>query len=275
MCLLIVLAQQRDDLPLVVAANRDELLERPATPMTVLREASPRIIGGRDEQAGGTWLAVNEAGVVAALTNRPVTGERDPTKRSRGELPLMLASHTSASAAVEAFAARPADYNPAWLLVGDREALYAVDVAGDDEPIVEQLRPGMHILENRPLGADSPKVDRVRSLLAGVERASDDALVARLRAALRDHQVPTLSPEDAEELGEFPEQVRAACVHTERYGTRWSGIITLPRSVGRPPAVRYADGQPCQAPFQDATSLWSDDVTVLGSADPPMQEQVP
>src|SRR5207249_5805660 len=48
-CLLVVLAQIRSDLPLVVAANRDELLERPAEPMTVLRDANPRILGGRDE----------------------------------------------------------------------------------------------------------------------------------------------------------------------------------------------------------------------------------
>ena len=273
MCLLIVLAQQRDDLPLVVAANRDELLERPAIPMTVLREAGPRILGGRDEQAGGTWLAVNEAGVVAALTNRPVKGERDPTKRSRGELPLMLARHTSAAAAVDAFAARPADYNPAWLLVGDRDALYAVDLAGDDEPVVERLGPGVHILENRPLGAESPKVDRVRSLLTGVGRISDEALIPRLHAALSDHQVPELSPADAEELGEFPVEVRAACVHTERYGTRWSAVITVPRSTAQPPVFHYADGQPCQAPFEDASSLWSG--AVLPSTDPPTQERVP
>ena len=39
--------------------------------MTVISRAGPRIIGGRDERAGGTWLAVGEHGVVAALTNRP------------------------------------------------------------------------------------------------------------------------------------------------------------------------------------------------------------
>src|SRR4051812_22871049 len=48
-CLLIVLAQTNPDFPLVVGANRDELLDRPAIPMTVLRESGPRILGGRDE----------------------------------------------------------------------------------------------------------------------------------------------------------------------------------------------------------------------------------
>ena len=73
--------------PLVVAANRDERLDRPAHSLCVLREHAPRILGGRDDLAGGTWLAVNEHGVVAGLTNRPSPGGRDPTKRSRGELP--------------------------------------------------------------------------------------------------------------------------------------------------------------------------------------------
>ena len=67
---------------------------RPAQPMTVLRDAGPRVLGGRDQLAGGTWLAVNDAGVVAGLTNRPTKGQRDPAKRSRGELPLRLRATT-------------------------------------------------------------------------------------------------------------------------------------------------------------------------------------
>jgi uncharacterized protein with NRDE domain len=71
MCLLIMAWQTDDRAPLVVGANRDERLDRPATAMTVLRSEHPRILGGRDEVAEGTWLAVNEYGVVAGLTNRP------------------------------------------------------------------------------------------------------------------------------------------------------------------------------------------------------------
>ena len=51
--------------PLIVAANRDELYERPSVAMTVLRQGGPRILGGRDELAGGTHA------VVAALVNQP------------------------------------------------------------------------------------------------------------------------------------------------------------------------------------------------------------
>ena len=247
-----MLFQARADLPLVVAANRDELYDRPAEPMTVLRHARPRVLGGRDQSAGGTWLAVNEAGVVAALTNRPTPGGRDLTKRSRGELPLALASRESAAAAVDAFVSdvRTSDYNPAWMLVGDRTSAFAVDLTGDATR-VESLPPGVHILENRPFGAASAKVDRVRALVDAIDAVTADDLVRDLQAVLADHQVPTDDP-----AGEYPPEVKAACVHTERYGTRWSGVITVPGDAGLAPAFRYTDGPPCRSTLTDASCLW-------------------
>src|SRR5882762_8250462 len=56
-CLLVVLSRVVPGLPLVVAANRDERFDRPATPMAILRAVGPRRLGGRDDKAGGTWLA--------------------------------------------------------------------------------------------------------------------------------------------------------------------------------------------------------------------------
>jgi uncharacterized protein with NRDE domain len=264
-CLLIVLSRTDPDHPLVVAANRDERLDRPAEPMAVLREGSPRILGGRDLLAGGTWLAVNEHGVVAGLTNSPALAGRDPTRRSRGELPLALASHGSAELAVGAFATAfsPGDYNPAWLLVGDRDALFFIDMTGS-APVIERLPAGLHILENRPPGEASAKVDNVRSLLAGAEDLSDAALRVRLRTVLANHHVPsthhvprTGSEKAAAPAGERPVSVLAACVHTESYGTRWSGIISVSSDTDVPPEVEYADGPPCVAPFVGPTPGWS------------------
>jgi uncharacterized protein with NRDE domain len=260
-CLLILVVGTDPDAPLIVGANRDEQLDRPAVPMTVLRANGPRIIGGRDELAGGTWLAVNEAGVVAGLTNRPRTGGRDPAKRSRGELPLLLASHRSAADAVEAIGreARPSEFNPAWLLVGDRDGAFAVDMTGDDVAEVRALPTGIHILENRPLEAPSAKVDRVRSLLDGAAALPARELLPRLEVVLADHVVPAASTESIPENDAgvpVPPEVKAACVHTERYGTRWSGIVAVPGDPAAPPSVRYADGPPCRHAYQDASALW-------------------
>ena len=255
-CLLIVVSRAHSQLPLVVAANRDEVLTRPATAMTVLGEDEPRILGGRDELAGGTWFAVNELGVVTGLTNRPPGSDTTPTKRSRGELPLALARHRSAAAAVDDFANRyrPSDYNPAWLLVGDRDSLFAVDMTGGQAPQVDTLPPGVHILENLAPGVPSAKIAHVRSLMGDVGHMPTEALVARLETVLADHRVPC-SLEDSgqpDRRGPFS----AACVHADGFGTRWSGIVTVPADRGFRPGFGYTDGPPCRSPFLDAGALW-------------------
>ena len=170
MCLLIALFGVVPSVPLLIAANRDEMYQRPADPITVLRGAQPRILGGRDEQAGGTWLAVNEHGVVAGLTNQPVTA-RDPARRSRGELPLAFTAYPDAKTAVTEVCARldPAAYNPCWMLVGDRHALFSVDLSGGHRAGVEELPPGRYVLENAPLRQPSAKQQRVAGLVAAVE----------------------------------------------------------------------------------------------------------
>ena len=168
-CLLIALFGVVPDVPLLIAANRDEMYQRPADPITVLRATRPRILGGRDELADGTWLAVNEHGVVAGLTNQP-TEARDPAKRSRGELPLAFAAYPDAKTAVTEVCARldPAAYNPCWLLVGDRHALYSVDLSGGHRAGVEELPPGRYVLENAPLRQPSAKQRRVTGLVGAL-----------------------------------------------------------------------------------------------------------
>ena len=85
MCTLIVLHRCFADAELLVAANRDEYLDRPAEPPALRRWNGRTVLAPRDVRAGGTWLGLNDAGVFAALTNRP-NATPDPTRRSRGLL---------------------------------------------------------------------------------------------------------------------------------------------------------------------------------------------
>lgn len=263
MCLLIALFQVVPGTPLLIAANRDELLDRPAVAMTVLRDASPRILGGRDELAGGTWLAVNEHGVVAGLTNQPSAAGRDPSKKSRGELPLAYATHKSAADAVATMRAEldPAQYNPCWMFVADRQSLYSVGVAGGSEPEVEQLGPGMHILENAPLHVPSAKADLVRRVVSDGRAAQADqgpaGTQAVLDAVLRIHEPAVPEPRTDDSGRIWPAEISAPCVHTEAYGTRSAMTICLPETGL--PEVRVADGRPCEVPFRTVTALWADD----------------
>lgn len=85
MCLVLAAFRQHPRYDLILAANRDERRDRPALPMAWWPDAE--VCAGRDQRAGGTWLALNRAGDVAVVTNW-----RDPAaplgRRSRGELPL-------------------------------------------------------------------------------------------------------------------------------------------------------------------------------------------
>jgi Transport and Golgi organisation 2 len=105
MCTLVLLHRPDAAWPLLLAANRDEMLARPWEKPAFHWPAQPDVLGGRDTLAGGTWLAVNHAGVVAGVLNR--TGSLGPEagKRSRGELPLLALRHTNARDAAAAIAA--------------------------------------------------------------------------------------------------------------------------------------------------------------------------
>ena len=268
MCLLIALFQVVPGAPLMIAANRDERLDRPAVAMTVLREAGPRILGGRDELAGGTWLAVNEYGLVAGLTNQPSASGRDPGKKSRGELPLAFAAHKYAADAVAAVAAalNPDDYNPCWMLIGDRRSLFSVGLAGAGGPHVEQLGPGVHVLENAPLHAPSAKAGLVRGLISDGRAAQPDQGPAgtqdALDAVLRVHQPAVAQPRTDDTGRVWPAEISAPCVHTPEYGTRSAMTVCLPDSGV--PVVRVADGRPCEVPFVEVTRLWIADAAPPG-----------
>lgn len=256
MCLLSVLFRTRPDAPLVVAANRDEMLDRPARPTDILQMTEPRIVGGRDLLAGGTWLAVNEHGVFAGLTNRP-TVARDPMKKSRGALPLALTQHRTARAAIAAFHERPSEFSPAWLFVGDRESLFLVDMTAGERANVRELPPGIHILENRAYGVRSAKVARVSAALAGADAVPFDDLVPRLTDVLRDHVVPDGVHNDDSGVAGFirPRETEAACVHAGPYGTRSACIIVVPPHG--PARVWSSDGPPCTNALRERSlELW-------------------
>jgi uncharacterized protein with NRDE domain len=245
MCLLVMLSRVIPGAPLVVAANRDERLERPAIPMTSLSETPP-IRGGRDEQAGGTWLATSASGLVAGLTNVPLIAPPSPPKRSRGELPLLLARLPSALEAAHALQSsiRSEEFNPCWMLCGDRDALAYVDLSAPGRPRVEPLEPGIHVLENCPLGR-SPKAEYVRAFLGAPPRELD-ALTRRLELLLASHEIPPAARTVGDDR---PLELSAACVHAGSYGTRSAQVVIV--TDRGTPRIRFTTGPSC-------TSVWHD-----------------
>lgn len=292
---------------MVVAANRDERYDRPSQSMTVLRPSDPRTLGGRDEVAGGTWLAVNEHGVMAGLTNCPTPRGSDPTKRSRGELPLLLNAFDNAPDAVDWVVSRvrPDDYNPCWLLVGDRRSLFYVDMTGSSGPAgpagadrvrVRQLTSGLHVLENRPIDRYSAKAAAVAAMVRQVvEPGREAGWSAGLQAVLADHRInpdpigtgaqltagPSsggragtgLGPHDtgagiADAGSPRLGALTACCVHSPEFGTRSSVIVAVPDRADGVASVLVADGPPCQAPLVDHSELWEHQTVVASDVTP-------
>ena len=89
MCTLAAYVRVSAEIPLLVAANRDEFLDRPSAEPAVIAYR-PAVFAGQDLSAGGTWFGVNEHGMVVGLLNRRQAAGLDPTRRSRGLLCLEI-----------------------------------------------------------------------------------------------------------------------------------------------------------------------------------------
>ncbi|MDH3481955.1 MAG: NRDE family protein, partial [Gammaproteobacteria bacterium] len=85
MCLVVLAVGQSQEYPLILAGNRDEFHARP-TQKAHWWSDKPNIVGGRDLQAGGTWLALHRDGRYAAVTNFRDAEPVSPGFRSRGHL---------------------------------------------------------------------------------------------------------------------------------------------------------------------------------------------
>ncbi|HET9051401.1 MAG TPA: NRDE family protein [Candidatus Dormibacteraeota bacterium] len=241
MCTILVAWRVDREAPVLLAANRDELIARPTHAPGVLREA-PRVAGGRDAVAGGTWLAVSAAGRVAAVTNRRA-GLRDPSRRSRGELPLLLLDAEPGSAATVIAGLDPSRYNPANLLDATVDRVLVGQLEGERATVAE-LSPGVHALTT--VDVDDRRDAKVARLLAGAEAIlarghPAEEILVRLERLLEDHGPGRLAGPDA------------ACIHGDVHGTRSSSSVVL-WADGRV-TYRVAPGRPCEHPRADLSAL--------------------
>lgn len=148
MCTVILLRRPGAPWPLLLAANRDERLDRA---WDLPAEHWPGLIGGRDATAGGTWMAMNRQGVVAAVLNRAGSLGPAPGKRSRGELPLMALEATTAEAAAERVAALDAGlWRPFNLVIADARTAWFLAGLGAGRPEAVALPPGVSMVTAHP-----------------------------------------------------------------------------------------------------------------------------
>jgi uncharacterized protein with NRDE domain len=235
MCTLIALHQCVVGAPLVVAANRDEFLDRPAEGPALRDTPHGTILAPKDARAGGTWLGLNPTGLFVAVTNRR-NGEPDPERRSRGLLVHdALGAATAEEAALEIERQDAQLYNPFNLLVADGETAHVISSAEETQRI--DLEPGAHVIGNVHPHEITPKVARLHGEVARVVAAPAARILDDLARVCRSHH------------GGDP--LASTCVHAGRYGTRSSTLLRL----GEEPELRHAGGAPCTAAYDDFSPL--------------------
>jgi uncharacterized protein with NRDE domain len=241
------------DFPVLVAANRDEHYDRPSAgphPWST----KPRVLAGKDLSAGGTWLGVNEHGLLIGILNRRSNGEPDPLlkshARSRGLLCLDILSFKSAAAACAFINRHEEVYQPFTVVFADPSEAW---IAHNSRKKIETLKldEGLHVYSSAADSAvRSEKVDRAHVRFAGIVEGSPSncsdkgAWVRALHTVLGDHTLGNGSTDPRE----------AICVHGDVAGTVSSTIVFYSQ-----PEQRFytfnCPGPPCRESFGEALRL--------------------
>lgn len=237
MCLLAIYYRIAADAPVVVAANREEFYDRPGTPPQLL-PGPLRVVAGLDPVAGGTWLGVNERGLLVAVTNRRKSNLPEQP-RSRGLLVRDLLHRCETARAAAEAAARELDtgqYAGCNILVADTET--ATVLHGADWLRVRPLPTGLHVLSNRDVNdASDHRVGRALGWLTErpARTAAECVTAARELCGRTDGDPPI-------------------CFRDSNRGTVSSSLIVVPRPLSGG-VYLHAQGPPDHTPYEDYSAL--------------------
>jgi uncharacterized protein with NRDE domain len=243
MCTLIAAVSAIPETPLVIAANRDERLDRASSGPRIW-PGPPRFVAPRDEVAGGTWLGVNAFGLFVGVTNR-AAHPRDPSRRSRGALVVeALAARSAAELHATMAAVDPRAFNGFHLLYADRVGAHVTH--NDGERLTQlDLAPGLHVVTERSFSGPTHARELFIRDAWATTIATREPTVDALGAILGHHD-----PADP---------LSSVCVHAEafNYGTRSSTILLL-RDEPRASELWFTEARPCASSFERVSEL--DDV---------------
>lgn len=253
MCTAVILRRPEAAWPLIFAANRDEMKARAWLPPGRHWPDRPEVVAGLDQEAGGTWLGVNDHGVLAAILNR--MGSLGPAqgKRSRGELVLEALDHAEAAEAARALThLEPTAYRSFNLLVADAERAFWLRNLGDEDQgesgriELFELPPGLAMLTARDL--NDPTSPRISAYLPQFREAA-----APQPEAGDWRSWETLM---ASRAGDNGDPLAAMTIVTDQgFETVSSSLIALPAvplsldAAPLKPLWRFAPGRPDQAVF--------------------------
>lgn len=245
MCTFVLLRRPDHKWPVIIGANRDEMSNRPWKAPGRHWADRPHLIAGLDVLADGSWLGLNDDGLVAGVLNRPGTLGPATDKRSRGELPLDALDHAEARVAAEALSHLDGTaYRPFNLVIADAQEAFCLisDGTGPVDPI--PLEDGVTIITARGVNETTLSL-RAKRFLPLFEGASapepDEDTWAEWETLLADtgHDVDGTNRD-------------AMAIQTETgFETVSSALIALPKPAlpAVPPVFRFAGGFPGDVPY--------------------------
>lgn len=260
MCTLVALYKMVDGFPVVVGMNRDEVVKRESAGPQVL-DGGVRVYAPQDRQAGGTWLGVNEFGLLAAILNRVSEEPSDapPQPRSRGLLCLDVLKCRTVAEAQGLVAAETARsrYNKFNLFCLDRERALLICHDSSRRVAVEELGPGLHVLVNWDVAGTATKEEseklkqrsmlrrrKAMQVLAGSPRRLDEA-ISKLQDVFRDHEYQVCQHRSPRDLAE---------IAGHEFATRSSTILAV--ADAGPAIFLHAGGSPCSSEYKDYSNLF-------------------
>lgn len=224
MCLIFLALNHHPAYKLIVAANRDEFYARKTAPAHFW-EDYPTILGGRDLEASGTWMAINKNGKIGLVTNYRDPAHINPTAPSRGQLVSdFLINNDSPEEYLKKVHAHASEYNGFNLLAGNPDELFYLS---NYKSGIQKLESGIYGLSNHLLDTLWPKVeqgkDKFRRAISKSE-VEPDVLFEMLYDEKRaeDKFLP--------DTGIGLERERALSsmfIKTNGYGTRCSTVILI------------------------------------------------
>lgn len=147
MCSIVLLVRPGHPWPVLIGANRDEMLSRPWDAPGRHWAARPHIIAGRDRLGGGTWMGMNDQGVIVALLNRMGSLGPAPGKQSRGLLPLIALDTANAADAAAILSRIDAGaYRPFNAVTADARGGFFLRGLGEGRPECRPLAPGVTMI---------------------------------------------------------------------------------------------------------------------------------
>lgn len=223
MCLIFLSLKSHSSYKLIVAANRDEFYNRKTADADYWQDY-PHVLGGRDLDAGGTWLGMSKAGKISMVTNFRDFKNIKTQAPSRGHLVSdYLIGNDTPETFLQKLVPHANRYNGFNLINGSAEELWYFSNYGHG---MQRLVPGVYGLSNHLLETPWPKVKMIKKRMG--EIINRHFTSADLFEGLYNEE--TAADEFLPDTGIGLEKERALSsmfIKSPGYGTRSSTVILV------------------------------------------------